>query len=108
MGNALVARAISLLADIDAGRVAVHRDTAQERSRNWRTFTTTTGWVIEVFVDGGEFDYIERLTLPNGRDSLEPYAEALCDCEDYTCGIHPLRNYDGGADVAKTWGWTAS
>jgi hypothetical protein len=30
-------------------------------------FTLSNGWIVTVFVDGGDFDYIDRIEAPDGR-----------------------------------------
>lgn len=116
------AEVLSILADIDAGRVTVQP--AADPS-DWRSFVVcraSNGWTFTVFNDCGGWDYIEEIESPTGA-VIDPWAFLDSAAYKAACAIgedDPTRpsaiaaaSMPEWAAVrswsprdARTWGWT--
>ena len=65
----------------------------------WAVYQVSNGWRITVFNDGGEFDYIESVTTPDGRNITSFDG---CVAGDFG----PLLSYQPSEDsLATVWKW---
>ena len=77
-------RVLELLDDVEGGAVELvgGPDTSDGFwAWSWVDYTTPCGWRLQVFIDLGEFDYLESFTTPEGQS---------VDFEDMT---RALQNY---------------
>jgi len=80
------ATVVALLGAIYNGDEAVRpvAEVPDDLSSNIALFDTSSGWRLSVFIDGGDLDYIESFTSPEGA-VFETFDEASCTCADYSC-----------------------
>ncbi len=91
----LAARAVQLLKDIGAGRVALKP--AHNADILLRFYTTSNGWTIVVFDDAGEWDYIDRFVSPEGE---------VLKFDDYYDKVPEITNYEPTeAQLHAIWQW---
>jgi hypothetical protein len=90
-----------LLDDVEKGSVAIEM-VKGDILEGQVTYRTSNGWIIVVFSDGDDWDYVSSI-LPPSEERFELWPEQE---KDDSAELRALRSYHPPADqLTKTWGF---